>query len=47
MSLESYCFDPVTNPKHKLNWVYSRRAFYNYKLAHGLAMQRMQRKWFA
>lgn len=32
---------PVT-----LNWAYSRRALYNYKLAHGLALQRLN-KMFA
>jgi len=30
----------------KLNWIYSRRALYNYKLEAGLAKQRLQ-KMFA
>lgn len=43
MSLEGFYLnkEPV-----KLNWVYSRRALYNYKLEYGLALVRL-RKMFA
>ena len=42
MSLEGFYNNKQPD---KLNWVYSRRAFYNYKLAYDLALQRLRQKF--
>lgn len=42
MSLEGFYLNKQPD---KLNWIYSRRALYNYKLARGLALQRLRQKF--
>ena len=42
MSLEGYYYNKQSD---KLNWIYSRRALYNYKLAYDLALQRLRQKF--
>ena len=44
MSLEGFYLNKQPD---KLNWVYSRRALYNYKLAHGLALVRLKKMFAA